>query len=1678
MIKKRILALLLAVITITQICITALPVIAEDTEGSSMIGAVVRFNTESQVYLYPLVTENSIPYAGERFYPNDLPETFRVLDAVLRVTGRDGSGTLYYKLGTVDGSANAILDKYCWVNALLVEIVSKPEPDTDELVTGEIELSVDGEKTNTLTIARDEKTYVYTELSQLFTGTPTYRWELLIDRDKNRWGTVQDYVYPYAAVSRALIANAGIEGTTAVLRCVVFYNGTSYVSNELTIVMEETAEGEQLANFGASNTANSVTPRDAEAFQVVIQYVYWNNSSLPEAGHGETAMPTYTATVSENYPLTATVPALTIAGYKPYIRDDSKPAGARPYTARENPDDPESAVETHYYVESTSIIFTDQVMGYEVTVYYLPELVPFTINHHIQNLDDDEYTLYHTDDLTGYSLSPVGENLQMADLYGFSNLFYDPNTPISPNGNTAVDIYYDREYYLIDFNLGDGYGVMPLYVRYGTTVQVGTPQNPGYTFEGWTLNRVYNKTETTVDGKVEVTETEVTDQDTKNQYNNPANAFTVAHNLEYTARWTVANTNYTLIYWLENTDSTDSTNKNNYSIWHTKSYSAKTGDKTIAGSDNIKSNVTGNDLTEVNTDYPFLTYNKDLTDTVAKTVAADGTTTINVYYQRKEYTLRFYYARKSDNTWYVAGMTDTFAREANTRIDRNDERELLNDLGQWNEVTSEPKLKDGVATSKKYSESSITYKNNTYKYFEFKAKYGADIGSKWPVDTMGTVDRTSGTGSNGWSKTTVIMSAWTGEYNVRHQHDNPNGSTNQTIKGKYEVLDEYLMWDPTYDGWNTAYNDGTISFLCFWENASKTHDWNIPELYRYKIWLPTIAGETYPDNTTFVTRDGVEYYLFDTYDTCDNSTINEQTHPALTGFKKKDRLSVPNNASDDANIFNANRDFNRLTNRQYTTQEEFNELRTNTYTSTYARAYIVNYFYTRNEHQLIKNDNAGSSISTKLSYGVKLNAYNVAPNYPIVYEAGNYTFGGWYQDQACTIPFNFNITMPDKNVQMYASWIPTTFSFTVYQEKPTDNNPNPTVLFSQTGVEFGTLPNTLGEEPTRESPIKDYIFAGWYYEDENGHEQRFDFNTMPIKHDYVIYAKWTSEVPVRYIVYYKTLKDGVWVDIAAPTEGKALAGITKSFMAKVGLELYDGYRSGYYPTEREHTHKMEHVQEEDGVNEIIFEYVTSQNFQYQVRHVFVSESFVNVIGTNTLEMVWAVKVTSATSAKLEENFQDEIKKDNVKKKLKSNEHNYSEQQAEQLWGIIVNLSPDAFNKSLILVPSENPADNEILFNWSGLYEMTIYEVHHMCEVSPGEYTLRGEPRVYNARYTANAKVGLPDPLTFTGYKYANRYTTNNANNQSLQLQQATAEKKGLIIYLYYDREEYSYTVRYREENGALISHSPVVTGKADYQTALRVGDLVQGINIPGYALINGDDVVTLEYNNQVIDCIYRRQTASYVYRPLSGSGRCDPLQNIDVLFGNQPTGSLATPDEGWILEGWYVGDVSGGNLQDISTVGATVDDEGRLIPRAPTAEDVGKTYYFWAKFVPTTLTIESYINAATVSLPNWLIPGQGFIYHVQGKADTPTANYSVTVAVPVNESVTILGLPVGEYTISVEADWSWRYANFAGEQEVELTLENPSVTAYFNYNPPNPDTNNGYFYVTGNTYNNTNKDSD
>lgn len=299
---------------------------------------------------------------------------------------------------------------------------------------------------------------------------------------------------------------------------------------------------------------------------VIINYVFEN---------GKQAAPSWTATLAEGSSLEQTVTSPTVVGYEP---------------------DP----------ATVNVTVNNITENENYTVIYHPANVGFTVNHYLQNVADNNYTLDKTEHVDGYTGSEVGGDLAKA-YPGFAALLYNTKAKVAADGSTVVEIYYDRNYYMMSFNLDGGYGVEPIYARYGASVEVGSPTKPGYTFNGW---------EPTVPTTVP------------------------AENTTYKAKWQAEKTaKVSVVVWGENADD--------------EGYSYIKSVETTA--------PVGSTLTAVpsGTNLNMETKLWELKRVEQTTVAADGSSVLNVYYDRKEFTLTFNYDYSSGFLGIGAGYNKT-----------------------------------------------------------------------------------------------------------------------------------------------------------------------------------------------------------------------------------------------------------------------------------------------------------------------------------------------------------------------------------------------------------------------------------------------------------------------------------------------------------------------------------------------------------------------------------------------------------------------------------------------------------------------------------------------------------------------------------------------------------------------------------------------------------------------------------------------------------------------------------------------------------------------------------------------------------------------------------------------------------------------------------------------------------
>ena len=123
-----------------------------------------------------------------------------------------------------------------------------------------------------------------------------------------------------------------------------------------------------------------------------------------------------------------------------------------------------------------------------VILYYKAGTAKYTVYHYYQNLENNDYTdvqpavVELEGDIDAYTQA-VAQNKPGYHCKGV------PQTTIAADGTTKVEIYYDRDYYTVTFDVNGGVnGPEPIYAKYGTTFEAKTIQEPsrkGYTFLGW-----------------------------------------------------------------------------------------------------------------------------------------------------------------------------------------------------------------------------------------------------------------------------------------------------------------------------------------------------------------------------------------------------------------------------------------------------------------------------------------------------------------------------------------------------------------------------------------------------------------------------------------------------------------------------------------------------------------------------------------------------------------------------------------------------------------------------------------------------------------------------------------------------------------------------------------------------------------------------------------------------------------------------------------------------------------------------------------------------------------------------------------------------------------------------------------------------------------------------------------
>ena len=1487
-------------------------------------------------------------------------------------------------------------------------------PDSGAAVT----VTHKGSAVDSLSLPQDERTTLTAVCASGVTDA-SYQWQILADVASELWVNIYDATEQSLALSCALLNSLADDTGSAYVRCRVTASGQTIDSNVVcvtaarTIPVETGAEDEADANAAPTGRvpalrapARAPAATSEEYVEIAINYL--------DAVTGKSIYKSYQAQIKKGTSYTSNVISPAYLGYAPFY-NTAKPSDTNTSAANDDATTIHLDIPTSYSAPT-----------YVVNVYYKAIDVPYAVRYYFQNIHDDTYSedvgLYRVSAAkTGTIISDKELKLHEGEAEGFTKLYHYPEA-VAADGSTVFQCYYDRNYYMLKFDMDGGYGTEPVYARYGTAFIVTAPTRHGYEFDGWD-----DVTDGTGDGDPDTLPTTIP-----------------AENRTYKALWRTVDTTYTTVYWLQNADD------DQYSFIGSVKGSAPSG-TTVSGGDTLKADtpLCGNTEHTHNKDccpenFNQLVYNDTKTQKNV-TINGDGSTTVNVYYDRKAYTLRFFYARENKNTHQfqlVGGTTYPFGTTAYDRPDTYTVDNLLDAVDAWGNITGVPQLKTEYTNT--YTKGTLDSTGYTYYYLELKARFDADLSALWPGDCFEPV-LVQGTHTNNdaylymgdgqWGRY-AYQAGWNGEFKVKYTLDNPNS----TIKGMFQRLDENLLYGP-----NEGSSD-VINFLGYFCNGADV-SWSKPWQWLYELYVPVLAG----DKTDLI-HDGKSYKLFKTIDTADNNTIiGEQTQPTLHGFTVDDKQQQNNGVMSDGR-----------------------------------ESYTARFFYKRESYTLTLHNYNEAVYTVELPYQTPL-APSVPekPAYPSTLEAGAYTFDGWYYSSGCYdgTKYQPGDTMPAGDITLYAKWTPVTRTVRFFQTY------DDMLAYEKTGDKTGPIHTFEVAHGTRVESVDDpedesghsYVFSGWFYM-LAGKKTAYAPQDIPVTRDLNVFADWGSHTAQPYLVHYALHtgeKDTEWTaalrtasgaatpgnnqtftvsvagetrtyvyltsdhqfhqQIAADSTGYAYQGNTRTFYPKVGdplNELYADFNTGCYPTLASHSITVESESDKTAPveNVFTFTYAHTESISYTVEYRYADN--------NEL-------ISSAP--------------DNGSVKKSSDKAVVTER-----FAVIQNYIPDAFYKRLILAVKVDAngnvtsQDNVVVFYYTKNNTHAPYAVHHMLQTldaalkdqSGLETDANGNYKYYaedEARIQGIGETGRTlsvTPQTFSGFTVGNtgiqittEITTAGTTTTKKEITRSdtdfaiTIDKNGTDLYVFYTRNQQKYNVYYLKYGTPTTDLNNLVYDADDpahkngvlaavKTTVGKFGQTVteNALEIAGWSCVSDtQQPLLLRSDAKQNNIFFFYQPVQYIvdYQVWTqGGGTVSPSK--EVVEGDTPfKGSTPTAKPGYRFDGWYLDENCTNSVTDQGNVDPT---KNKLVPNKSELEAMPKVNTFYAKFVPV-------LGDLTITRSHASNEGKGdrvFVYRI---TTTKDPSFELFVSIKGNGSVTIKNLFCFTYTIEQQNGWSWRYAD-------------------------------------------------
>ena len=791
-----------------------------------------------------------------------------------------------------------------------------------------------------------------------------------------------------------------------------------------------------------------------------------------------------------------------------------------------------------------------------VKVLYVAGNATYTVNHYLQNLDDDEYTLGKSVELTG---SIDAYTAAVADLYpGFTAGEVQQST-IAADGTTVVSIYYKRNYYMVQFSANGGVnGPEPIYAKYGTTYDLpGGPTKEGYHFVGWFDSESSQVTEGVVKA-----------------------------NVTYTAGWKPISdkAGVTVVYWGQNA------NDNEYSYYG----AAELANQKVDG------NLTWNDV-ESQTAYTCGLEEHTHTSDCKLTCAHAGSHALMLS------------CVGLDNAQSVDPNSDSFGdKDARTHFEDNGLKQYLKKEGsvckytngyggvgiftkyeyfyflylngQYYQITSElyDSLKSG--TGKSVEDGRDTYEVYQVKPSACQHKHTA------VCYTCGKIAHTHTGSCMSALNAKMDSNLWTYEKSDTVTVD----AAGNTIMNVYYTRKEFTLHFRQKNSDNDTY--GTITAR--WGKNIEAEYNAIVEKAGSSFWSKTKnAGpyETiyYTNYIGVMPRENSTYYNYPT-------SGNYKSTMTYYGEDLNGRYQQ---------IFSVT--FNRDKNNDYkVSDEDHYEFEGFTYDNGTANGEPCDgakFYYKRNTYSL-NFYSASSSQSDKtanVKFKAPLGSYDYTPTSKPKSVEPDAVFAGWYLNPQCTGEQYVlsKHTMPSNDIALYAKWVNRSYTVTTY----TDDTLKTLYEYDgYTGAQ-SVVKYEKGVAPT--NPTKSgYVFVGWFY-NEGDVEKPFSFE-MGITKNYDLYPKWSNEVNVNYTIKYvvEGTGDELGTDTGSARIGSSVTVKSKHFegylpkttSTSVQIDQEGQVIMLYYVPATEQTYTVKYVEFVNGEPRNIADSVTKTTSDQQV----------------------------------------------------------------------------------------------------------------------------------------------------------------------------------------------------------------------------------------------------------------------------------------------------------------------------------------------------------------------------------------------------------------------------------------------------------------------------------------------